>query len=156
MTVISENTAQSIISESPEETISAGVSFAEKLRAGDIVLLEGDLGAGKTHFAKGIGIGLGIESHEVDSPTFAIVNEYEGRDYPVYHFDCYRIKNPREILQIGWEEYTAGDALCLIEWAENIAEFILEDAIKVSLSHLDSEKRKIQIIFPGIIQPNER
>lgn len=149
MSQVKERISYEITSESVEATIQEGRSFSEYLQPGDVVLLEGDLGAGKTHYVKGVAEGLGIDPWEVDSPTFAIVNEYSGAVFPVFHFDCYRIESAREMLEIGWDEYTSGEALCLIEWPQKIAPLLPDEAIRIHISHLDSDKRKIQVIFPA-------
>lgn len=100
-----------------EETIQAGKEFAARLKPGDIVACYGDLGSGKTRFIKGICEALGVREH-IASPTFTIMNIYRASAMPVYHFDLYRISSFHELTELGFEEYIAGDALCLIEWAE--------------------------------------
>lgn len=129
---------------SPEETIAKGKEFVTSLEAGDIVCLEGDLGAGKTHFVKGMAEGLGIDSSEVSSPTFTLINEYEG-DKLFYHFDCYRMESPREALEIGAEEYFFGDGVTVIEWPERIESLIPPEAIWISIEAPDKNTRKFVI-----------
>ena len=130
----------------PEETFNEAKKLAEKLCPGDVICMYGDLGAGKTLFAQGIAAGLGIEDH-VSSPTFTIVNEYEGR-MPFYHFDVYRISDPDEMYEIGFDEYVFGEGVCLIEWAELIEEVLPEKYLKITVER-DAEnpesKRKITI-----------
>lgn len=133
-----------IISRSPTETISAGKKIGEKLKAGDIVCLEGDLGAGKTHFVKGIAEALEINSDEVLSPTYTLIHEYEGT-LPLYHFDCYRMESPREALEIGAEEYFYGEGICVIEWPERIASLIPPEALWITIEIADRETRKFVI-----------
>lgn len=97
-------------------THALGKALGSALEAGDVILLSGDLGAGKTMLAQGIGAGLGV--HEVvNSPTFTILKEYAGR-LPLYHFDLYRIESPDELYALGFDEYFAGDGVCVVEWAE--------------------------------------
>lgn len=108
---------------SEEETIALGEEFARKLRSGNIVALNGDLGTGKTRFVKGICRGLGVKEH-VASPTFTIVTEYNGSSVNVFHFDFYRIKSLIEVREIGVEEYLRGDSICLIEWADRIKQIL--------------------------------
>ncbi len=112
---------------SPEDTEKIAYEIGQALKSGDVICLDGDLGAGKTAFAKGLAKGLGVVAH-VTSPTFTIVNEYEGR-YRVYHFDVYRIEDPEEMYEVGFEEYLDSEGICIIEWADNIKE-ILPSAYK--------------------------
>lgn len=132
-------------SNSVEETISLGKEFAKNLHAGSIVCLEGDLGAGKTHFVKGIAAYFGIEEHRVNSPTFTLINEYSGK-IPVYHFDCYRLKSEHEALEIGIEEYLFGDGVSVIEWPSKIKGLIPNDAIQIEIKHNGASKRSIFIL----------
>lgn len=113
------------------ETLEFGKSLGEKASSGDIFLLKGDLGVGKTVFAKGFALGLGIEEPVV-SPTFTIVHEYEGR-LPLYHFDVYRIADPDEMYDIGFDEYLYGDGVCLIEWPEMVEDILPESAITIEI-----------------------
>lgn len=135
-----------IRSTSEEETIAAGKSFAKKLKAGDIVRLEGELGAGKTHFVKGIASYFGIPEDKVSSPTFTIVNEYNG-DISLFHFDCYRILRIEDAIEIGTEEYLFGDGISVIEWASKIEELLPKDVIVVKFKHINENERNISISF---------
>ena len=99
------------------EMIEAGRSFAARLRAGDVVALDGDLGAGKTHICKGLVAGLG-SNEEVTSPTFALVQEYQGGAWPVFHFDWYRLEDAAELQGIGWDDYLDEEGVILVEWSE--------------------------------------
>ncbi len=99
-----------------DETQRLGEMLGALLVPGDLVLLEGDLGAGKTAFTQGIGRGLGVTG-TINSPTFTLLKEYRGR-LPLYHFDLYRIDNPDELFALGFEDYFAGDGVCVVEWAE--------------------------------------
>ena len=110
------------ISNNPEETFKIAAAFAAGLRIGDVVTLNGDLGAGKTAFTKGLAEGLGI-SDCISSPTFTIINCYEGR-VPLYHFDVYRIEDIDEMYEIGYDEYVGGDGVAVIEWAEKIRDIL--------------------------------
>lgn len=105
------------ISHRVEDTIAHGQSVAATLRRGDVLALSGDLGAGKTHFVKGIAAGLRTDA-PVTSPTFTLIHEYLGGRLPVYHFDFYRLDDEDEALKIGLDEYLDGDGVCLIEWAD--------------------------------------
>lgn len=136
--------ANTIISKSVEETIQAGYEFGMQLKPGDVVCLDGDLGAGKTHFVKGVASYFGIEPEKVSSPTYTLIHEYSG-DIPVYHFDCYRLKHEEEALEIGAEEYLYGEGVCLIEWPEKIGSLIPEDAIQVKINHRSDSERELII-----------
>lgn len=137
-----------LVSNSPEETIALGKAFASELEAGDIVCLKGELGAGKTHFVKGVAEGLGIDQNEVHSPTFTLLDEHVG-EQPLYHFDCYRMESPGEALEIGAEEYFYGDGICVIEWPERIKSLIPPDAIWISIEAPDKKTRKFVIRKKG-------
>ncbi len=108
--------AQQMRSASPEETQRLGAALGALLVAGDVVLLLGELGAGKTAFTQGVGAGLGVAG-TINSPTFTIVKEYAGR-LPLYHFDLYRIEEPEELFALGFEEYFGGEGVAVVEWAE--------------------------------------
>lgn len=120
------------ISESLEDTQEFAVGFAERLMPGDVLCMYGDLGAGKTAFVKGLARGLGIREH-VTSPTFTIVNEYFGR-LKLYHFDAYRIADPDEMYEIGYEEYVYGDGVTVIEWPQLIDEILPEKRYNVTIN----------------------
>lgn len=112
---------------SAEQTAEYAKKLAEHSRAGDIYTLDGDLGAGKTVFAKGFAEALGIID-TVNSPTFLILQEYRGGRMPLYHFDAYRIEDSEELREIGFDDYIDGDGVCLIEWASRISECIPDRA----------------------------
>lgn len=117
---------------SAEETYDLGKKLGEEAKPGAVYCLSGDLGVGKTVFTKGFAVGLGV-TDTVNSPTFTIVQVYKGR-MPFYHFDVYRIEEPEEMEEIGYEDYFYGDGACMIEWAELIEELIPENAVKVRIS----------------------
>lgn len=102
---------------SPEATIAFGRDFAAQLRAGDVLALCGDLGAGKTHFVKGLAAGLGTEA-TVTSPTFTLIHEYPGGRLPLFHFDLYRLESEDELLRIGFDDYLDAAGVFALEWAE--------------------------------------
>ena len=132
---------------SPEETLALGEEFGRKAEKGLIIALTGDLGVGKTLFSKGFAKGLGI-TEPVSSPTFTIVKVYEGGRLPFYHFDVYRISDPDEMDEIGFDEFIFGDGASLIEWADLIDEIIPEEAVRIKIEK-DPEKgfdyRKITV-----------
>ncbi|MEO6786119.1 MAG: tRNA (adenosine(37)-N6)-threonylcarbamoyltransferase complex ATPase subunit type 1 TsaE [Chthoniobacteraceae bacterium] len=105
-----------IISHSPAETFAHGRALAASLRAGDVLALDGDLGAGKTQFVKGVAAGLGCTG-DVTSPTFTLVHEYTGGRVPLFHFDFYRLESGDEALRIGLDDYLGEDGVIVIEWA---------------------------------------
>ena len=123
---------------SPEETWELGRKIGEGAKAGTVFALTGDLGAGKTVFSKGLAAGLGVTEH-VSSPTFTILQIYEGGKYPFYHFDVYRIGDSSEMDEIGYEEYIYGEGVCLIEWADLIEEILPPRYLKVTIEK-DMEK----------------
>ena len=131
------------ITNSVEETLAAAVEVAARLSAGDIILYEGDMGAGKTHFTKGIAKYLGLED-EITSPTFALVNEYYG-DVPLFHFDLYRIESYDDLYAIGFFDYLDRGGIIAAEWSENIAELKKElgEVISVCIEKLSETGRRI-------------
>jgi tRNA threonylcarbamoyladenosine biosynthesis protein TsaE len=135
------------ITNTVEETIELGKKIGGSLNPGDIVCIDGDLGSGKTHLTKGIALGLGIDDH-ITSPTFNIVNEYEGR-IKLYHFDVYRVNDPDEIAAIGFDEYIFSDAASVIEWSDYIKELIPDDHIQINMANESETRRSISIQFFG-------
>lgn len=125
---------------SEEETAAAGEQLASRLGAGDVVLLYGELGAGKTAFVRGLARGLGASESEVSSPTFTLIQEYTGR-VPLYHVDLYRLE-PKEVEELGLEELVSGDGIVAIEWAERW-HGRPDDAIEVRLEHAGEDERRI-------------
>lgn len=127
------------LSHSPEETISWAKEYAKSLHPSDVVLLEGNMGAGKTVIAKGIAAGLGIKE-EITSPTYAYVNSYQDR---FFHFDCYRISSERQALELGLMDYLDAGRICLIEWGQNIAGLLPPCFKKITISGSGDEPREI-------------
>lgn len=114
---------------SVEETYKVGYAMGEKAGPGEVIALIGDLGVGKTVFTQGFAAGLGV-AEPVNSPTFTILQIYEDGRIPLYHFDVYRIEDPEEMFEVGFDDYLYGQGVCLIEWA-NIVEEILPEHRKV-------------------------
>jgi len=131
------------ITKTPEETIKLGKKIAQKLTEGATVALYGNLGSGKTHLIKGIGLGLKVKTI-INSPTFTLINEYQGK-FPLYHFDLYRINSVDEAYLLGIEEYFNNKGIVVIEWAERITEILPENSIKIELKFINREKRAIKI-----------
>ena len=132
----------SVVTHSAHETFELGKEFASGLKRGDIVALYGELGSGKTQFAKGICCGLGVRNHVV-SPSFTILNEYTEGTYPVYHFDFYRLRSLSELAEFGFEEYLFGDGICLLEWANVVASALPPDRYDVSLELGENQSQRI-------------
>ena len=107
------------------------------------ILFYGEMGAGKTTLVKGICAALG-STHEISSPTYALVNEYKGDNHLIYHFDLFRLKTFEEVIDIGFEEYIDSDAICLVEWPEKI-ESLVEHGLKIEIDKIDFNTRKISI-----------
>lgn len=117
---------------SPEETFAIGERFGREAKPGQVLALTGDLGVGKTLFTQGLAKGLGIDG-PVSSPTFTIVQVYENGRLPFYHFDVYRIADPEEMDEIGFDDYVYGEGICLIEWAELIEDILPENCIRITI-----------------------
>ena len=131
------------ITTSPEQTEKVGQALGKVLQPGTIVAYEGDLGAGKTAFTRGLARGLGAEE-TVTSPTYTIVNEYLSGRLPLFHFDMDRLGSSDELWDIGWEDYLERDGVCAVEWSENVAD-AMENAILVTLEKTGDESRRITI-----------
>ncbi|MCR4337012.1 MAG: tRNA (adenosine(37)-N6)-threonylcarbamoyltransferase complex ATPase subunit type 1 TsaE [Candidatus Omnitrophica bacterium] len=136
------------ISQHPDETIQLGKRLAKYLRRGDIVCLEGDLGTGKTTLTKGIAQGLRVTSEYIHSPTFVLMNIYEGK-IPLYHFDFYRLEDPHQIAAIGYEEFLYGRGVAVIEWAERLGELTPQARLEVKISHQGENSRKFEFFARG-------
>jgi tRNA threonylcarbamoyladenosine biosynthesis protein TsaE len=133
------------LSNSDIETIDRGKKLGALLSGGDIVALSGPLGSGKTWFSKGIGLGLGVDPHEVIvSPSFSLVNEYRGK-HTLYHMDLYRLDNISDIIAIGVDEYVNEESVVVIEWAERCREILPEGYIDVNIRILGENERSIEI-----------
>src|SRR6056297_1074175 len=132
-----------IISSSEEETFRIAKEYARQIKPGDVICLEGDLGAGKTHFTKGFVTAFGLEKDIVSSPTFALINEYQGDTVEIFHFDCYRLEKIQEALEIGAEEYFYGDGICIIEWPERIRAILPSNSKTVTITSTGPSEREI-------------
>ena len=132
------------LSESPDETIAFAEQFAKSLKVGDIVCLEGNLGAGKTTFVKGLAQALDVKPTKVNSPTFVLMNYYKGR-IPIYHFDLYRLEDPKDLATVNFDEYFYGNGVSVIEWAERLGKSTPEEYFSVKLEHRSETKRLITV-----------
>ena len=117
---------------SAEETFALGKALGENAKPGSVYALIGDLGVGKTVFTQGVAAGLEIKEH-INSPTFTIVQVYEEGRLPFYHFDVYRIGDPEEMEEIGYEDYFYGDGVCFVEWANLIDELMPEHTVTITI-----------------------
>lgn len=133
---------------SPEQTKLLGEKLAALLMAGDLICLNGDLGAGKTAFSQGVAKGLGIGS-TVTSPTFTLINEYEGR-LPLYHFDVYRLSGPEDMEDLGYEDYFYGQGVCLVEWADKVKEVLPRERLNINLSRGSNVESVRNIYFEPV------
>ena len=128
------------LSKSAEQTEAFAENYAKTLKPYDVVLLDGDMGAGKTHFAKGVAKGLGIEE-EVTSPTSAYMNDYDG---VLFHYDCYRIESVAQAEGLGLADYFEMGGICLIEWSQNIAPLLPKRVKRVTIKKIDENTREIE------------
>lgn len=138
----------SVLSTSTEQTQRLGERLARHLCKGDILCLEGELGSGKTTLIKGIANGLKIAPAKVNSPTFVLMNAYEGR-LPLYHFDLYRLEGAREISSIGYEEFLHGDGVAVVEWADRLGELAPKEYLRIELAHQGENARLIKLSAAG-------
>ena len=127
------------ISNSVYETQEIAKNYAKTLNKGDVVILDGEMGAGKTAFTKGLALGLGITS-EITSPTYAYLNEYDGK---LYHYDCYRLTSGEDAEALGLTDYFYLDGICVIEWAQNIESALPKKVKTVTIEKLSENTRKI-------------
>ena len=140
------------VSHSPSQTSRIGQRLGELLRAGDVVLLLGEFGAGKTQMVKGIALGLGSPDM-VNSPSFVLVNEYRAGaahgGMPIFHVDLYRLEDEREVPGIGLEEMASGDGVCIVEWAERAQQLLPSDHLAIQLDYLGETKRTLRFVPHG-------
>ena len=131
------------ITHSPVETEAVGAALGRVIPAGTVIAYEGDLGAGKTAFTRGLAQGLGC-AEQVTSPTYTIVNEYISGRLPLFHFDMYRLRSADDLWDIGWEDYLDRNGVCAVEWSENIRD-ALEDPVIVRIEKIGDECRRITL-----------
>ena len=133
-----------VITRSEGETENLGFQLAGRLTPGTVLAFFGDLGTGKTTFARGLARGLGVED-QVTSPTYTIVNEYRGPAGEFIHFDMYRLGTAEELFEIGWEDYLARGAILAVEWSEKVEEALFPDAVRVYMEKRGDGEREIRI-----------
>jgi tRNA threonylcarbamoyladenosine biosynthesis protein TsaE len=134
------------LSSSVEQTIALAKEFAQRLQPNDVVIIQGGLGVGKTHFTKGLAAYFDIKQEQVQSPTYAVVHEYVGQT-TLYHFDLYRLKSPSELQEIGFEEYLYNEGICIIEWPELALPYVSGDwwSVDIERSNNEPESRAIHV-----------
>ena len=137
------------ISHSEAETEDLGRRLAAVLAPGAVVACRGGLGMGKTAFTRGLARGLGCQDR-VTSPTFTIVNEYEGTRLPLFHFDMYRLEGPEDLFDIGWEDYLDRGGVCAVEWSERVEEALPEDAVTVTIARCPDHENWRVITVEGV------
>ncbi len=145
--------SKKILTKSPQETINTASEFSKNLKAGDTLLLEGDLGSGKTTFVKGLAKGLKAKITDVNSPTFVLMNIYKGR-IPIYHFDLYRLEKSQEIESLNIDEYLNADGVSVIEWPKRLGSNMPENAYWIEFRHKDEHTREICISYP--LKPQQK
>jgi tRNA threonylcarbamoyladenosine biosynthesis protein TsaE len=139
---------------SQTETAQLAKEFAKSLRPGDVIALYGGLGAGKTAFVRGLAEGLGLDPREVSSPTFALINEYPGRDFTLCHFDMYRVEGEDSLESTGYFDYlNREDCILAVEWSENIEEHLPPKHIVVEIRKGESENLRMIEIQEGVKNP---
>ena len=137
-----------ILSKSEEQTRQLGARLARLAKPGDIFCLSGELGTGKTTLVKGIAEGLKVDPKKVNSPTFVLMNIYEGK-LPLYHFDLYRTDEAGEIANLGYEEFMYGEGVAVVEWAEKLKDFSPKECLLVTMEHRGEDERSIHLAAAG-------
>ena len=137
-----------MITHSPGETRAFGERLARQLRAGDVLLLQGNLGAGKSELTRGIARGLGV-TNTVTSPSFTILNVYEDGRVPLYHFDWYRLQSAEELFELGMDEYLGGDGVAVVEWPSQCPEAIPADYLEVAIEPVGETDRRLTLTPRG-------
>ena len=138
-----------IISPTPQETERIGLLLGKMLTRGDVIALSGELGSGKTTLVRGLAQGMGFHGAEVASPSFTLVNEYEG-PLPLFHIDLYRLGDERDLREIGYEEYISETGVVVIEWADRVPNAVPRESFWITLQYRDAERREIVIHAHGI------
>jgi tRNA threonylcarbamoyladenosine biosynthesis protein TsaE len=145
---VSKGRTLEIISSSPQETEQIGSLLGKMLARGDIIALSGELGSGKTTLVKGLAQGMGFDSKEIVSPSFTLVNEYEG-PLPFFHIDLYRLGDERDLREIGYEEYLGEAGVAVIEWADRAPHAVPHESLWITLRYQDAERREIVMQAQG-------
>ena len=146
--------SRTVFSLSEQETVEFGRMFAQQLRGGELILLRGELGAGKTVFARGVAIGLEIDPDEVSSPSYALIHEYRGGRLDMFHIDLYRLEQPEETETLGIEDLLDSGGVLLAEWGERLPAFYRRDAVLISFHDIGEGSRRIDVM-PAEVQQDE-
>jgi tRNA threonylcarbamoyladenosine biosynthesis protein TsaE len=146
---VSASQGRTIFSLSEEETCDLGRAFSKSLKGGELILLEGELGLGKTVFARGIAAGLGIPPEDVSSPSFTLIQEYAGGRLNMFHVDLYRLSSPEDIATLGIEEILSSGGVVVIEWGEKLTPYYRASAITVRLHDVGEGSRRIELDRPA-------
>jgi len=136
--------ALSIVSHSEEETLALAIKLSSSFQPGDVIVLKGPLGAGKTAFVRGLATGMGIDEALVNSPSYTFVNEYNG-ETPLYHFDLYRLTSPDDLYEIGWDDYLTRQGVVVVEWGERADELLPSRYYLLEFTILGETERHIDI-----------
>jgi len=137
---------------SAEETVRLGTALSPVLIPGDVIVLSGDLGAGKTTFTQGLAVGLGITEH-VTSPTFLLMKEYFGGRYPLMHMDIYRLGRIQEVIDLGYDEFLDPADIVVVEWGDMVEPLLPKDHLQVILRHVDENSRTVELVPKGANWP---
>jgi len=138
-----------IVSHGAEQTRRLGYHLGMLAQPGDVVLLEGEFGAGKTTFTQGVARGLGLDAHYVNSPTFTLINEYRGGRHRLYHVDLYRLEGMEEISTLGLEDYFDGSGVTVVEWPQHAEGMVPDDHLLVRFGYLSDTKRTLRFFAQG-------
>ena len=149
--------SRTVFSLSEDETMDLGRGLGRALKGGELLLLEGDLGYGKTVFARGVAAALGILPEEVSSPSFTLVHEYKGGRVPLFHLDLYRLETPEEeVGALGLEDILAGGGVVLVEWGEKLPPFLRRGATTIRFHDVGEGSRRIEILAEPTVVPRPR
>ena len=135
-----------IVSHSEEQTLALAEKLGPHLRNPEVIVLTGPLGAGKTVFVKGLAAGLGLDRDKVNSPSFTMVNEYPGPN-PLFHFDLYRLEDPSELRELGWDDYMTRDGVFVVEWGEKAGGYLPDTYYRIEFIILSDHERNIIVTF---------
>lgn len=149
--------SRTVFSLSEEETFELGRGMGRTLRAGQLILLEGDLGLGKTVFVRGVAAGLGVPPEEVSSPSYALVHEYRDGRFPLFHLDLYRLdENNDDISGLGFEDLLAGGGVVLVEWGDKLPPYLRRGALTIRFHDVGEGSRRIEIVVEPDRPPRPR
>ena len=137
-----------VVTNDEQQTHALGVALGQVARPNLVVALIGNLGAGKTRFVKAAAAGLGVPAEQINSPTFVLIHEYEGR-LPIYHFDTYRLRDIDEFMELGADEYFTSNGVCFVEWADRVTDALPRDRLEVRITHTGTTQREFEFRAMG-------